>query len=83
MALVENVVTFYRKSNGKVITEGYKEFDSEDIEKTDKVAFGLPVYNVYITFDNNGLKISPLRFDAVKHPTKGLVTIYSGESIFK
>ena len=90
MALVESFVPvrFYRKVDDKVFNEGYKEFNTEDVEETDKIESGFPVCYVYITFDvrkgtKEEYKISPLRFKAVKHPTLGLAVVYSGDSIFK
>ena len=83
------VVHFYRNDGKRWIHEGYKEFSTDDIEKTDRIKASCPVFIIHFTFDydteegDGVVKISPLSVEALEHPTKGLVVLYEGESFFK
>lgn len=84
-----NAVRFYRHNGEKFIYEGWKEIDKSDIEKTDRIKSGYPVYLIHFTFDydteeGDGIvTIRPLSVEAIKHPDKGLFVFYEGESFFR
>lgn len=85
--LAPNAVTFYRNDGKRWIKEGYKEFEDDEIEETDRIKCDCPVYLIHISFDykteEGKVKITPLKIEALRHPEKGLVALYKGESLFR